>query len=149
MFLVSGRITGQPCVMAIVAFLAAQCTRCLFFCTNTAEYRLSFRKYLKIISLLWVFSRAMASVSLNAPHHAWCLLIPQFPQSQLVNEQKPLRSSWTGNPIIVPFYVLGWHPHPQLCLIRCGVQMFPKGLWLKSIHSVWPWMIQCHMDYII
>ncbi|EOB08777.1 Lipin-2, partial [Anas platyrhynchos] len=23
--------------------------------------------------------KAMASVSLNAPHHAWCLLIPQFP----------------------------------------------------------------------
>lgn len=42
------------------------------------------------------------------------------------------RSSWTGNAIIIPFYVLGWQPHPQLNLMKCSLQMFPKGLWFVT-----------------
>jgi len=52
-----------------------------------------------ITSLLQVFP-GLWPQSLNAPRHAWCLLIP------LVNSLLVNRSSWTGNPIIVPFYGL-------------------------------------------
>lgn len=79
-----------------------------------------------VISLLQMFAGLWPQWSQNVPHRAWCLLI--LPVHNLLMN----RSSWTGNPIIIPFYVLGSQPHPQLHLMRCSLQMFPKGLWFVT-----------------
>lgn len=95
-----------------------------------------------IISLLQVLAGLWPHWSQNVPHHAWCLLIPPV-HSLLMN-----RSSRTGNPIIIPFYVLDWQPHPQLHLMRCSPEMFPKGLWFVTEKQSQCLTLSCCMDYI-